>query len=184
LVGVGLVIAAASALDAPPAADAPPKKPGRLLAKHLYSVADDFIVDVWRNGVRVPDAQRTMLAEIFGATVEKIDVEVRSGDWLVFNVVNNRLRWGGARYFAVAGMAAEREAAFVSDVDGRWSYCDDTTKVDRFLKEAAFLADNKAEAIAAPWDQGDVRMDGLTGGWRGKGIWGQSRNTWIKFRAP
>src|SRR6476646_5439873 len=70
-----------------------------LRARYLITVADDFLVDVYRNGRAVPDAKRTLLDERFGATVERLDVEVRKGDWLVFNVVNNRMRWGGASYF-------------------------------------------------------------------------------------
>jgi hypothetical protein len=44
-----------------------PKQGDAALAQYLYTVADDFIVEVYHNGERVP------------------------GDWLVFNVVNNRL---------------------------------------------------------------------------------------------
>src|SRR3954469_20834310 len=68
---------------------------GALIADRLFTVADDFIVDVYHNGVKVPDSKRTLLVERFGATAERIDIEVRRGDWLVFNVVNNRMRWGG-----------------------------------------------------------------------------------------
>jgi hypothetical protein len=51
----------------------------------------------------VPDSKRTLLVERFGTTAEWIDVDVKRGDWLVFNVVNNRMRWGGCSYVAVAG---------------------------------------------------------------------------------
>jgi hypothetical protein len=78
----------------------------RVLATSLVFVADDFVVDLYHNGVKVPDERRTLLEEVFGATVERVDVEVREGDWLVFNVVNNRLRWGGVQYFGVAGLNA------------------------------------------------------------------------------
>jgi hypothetical protein len=66
------------------------------LATHLITVTDDFVVEAYKNGVRIQDGQRKLLDEIHGATVERINVEVRPGDWLVFHLVNNHLRWGGA----------------------------------------------------------------------------------------
>ena len=68
---------------------------GKVRAEYLVTVADDFVVNVYHNGKFVPEAKRKILLERFGATVERMDVQVREGDWLVFNVVNNRLRWGG-----------------------------------------------------------------------------------------
>src|SRR5438067_12701216 len=65
-------------------------------AAYLITVADDFIVDVLHNGRAVPDSKRQMIKERYGATADRINIEVRKGVWLVFNVVNNRLRWGGA----------------------------------------------------------------------------------------
>src|SRR4051794_10636228 len=76
---------------------------GEVIADRLFTVVDDFIVDVYHNGVKVPDARRTLLVELFGATAERLDVDVKQGDWPVFNVVNNRMRWGGCSYFAVTG---------------------------------------------------------------------------------
>src|SRR5687768_17044710 len=70
-------------------------------ARHLITVANDYIVEVCRNGKRIPDAKRELLEERFGATAERITVDVRKGDWLVFHVVHNRIRWGGSKYFAV-----------------------------------------------------------------------------------
>jgi hypothetical protein len=40
---------------------------------HLITVTDDFIVDAWVNGRRIDDTSRQLLAEIFGATVERIE---------------------------------------------------------------------------------------------------------------
>src|SRR3954451_17644250 len=85
------------------AGDQPTDPRGPVIADRIFAVADDFIVDVYHNGVKVPDAKRMLLVEVHGATAERIDIEVREGDWLVFNVVNNRLRWGGCSYFRVAG---------------------------------------------------------------------------------
>src|SRR3954468_24396185 len=73
------------------------------VANYLVTVADDFVVEVYHNGQRVPDSARELILERFGATGEKINIAVKSGDWLVFHVVSNRLRWDGSKYFAVAG---------------------------------------------------------------------------------
>lgn len=58
------------------------------VAQYVYTVADDFIVEVYYNGERVPDERRHLQFERFGATGERIDTPVHKGDWLVFNVVN------------------------------------------------------------------------------------------------
>ena len=157
---------------------------GEVIANAIYIVADDFVVDVYHNGEKVPDSRRTMLEEIYGATVEKIEVEVREGDWIVFNVVNNRLRWGGCSYFAAAGMKANLGVGFVSEADsGRWVACDDPGQVAAFIAYPEGVA-KPARRIAAKWDQGDARMNGITDGWKGSAVWGDSRNTWIKYVAP
>ena len=159
----------------------PPR--GRVIADRLFTVADDVIVDVYHNGVKVPDAKRTLLHEVFGATAERIDIEVREGDRVVFNVVNNRLRWGGASYFGVTGRG-ESGVAFVTEPGGgRWSCCDDTEKVSEFIGDRDYLAGNAARPIGNPWAEGDGLMHQIADGWEGKPIWGRSRNTWIKFVA-
>src|SRR4051812_2982701 len=81
-------------------------------ANYLITVADDFVVEIYKNGQRVPDAQRTLILERFGATAERVSVAVRAGDWLVFHVVHDRLRWNGSKYFAVAGCFGENEFGF------------------------------------------------------------------------
>src|SRR3954466_4145755 len=89
--------------DSPPSpVSATIEREGKL-ADYLITVADDFIVEVYHNGQRVPDSARELILERFGATGEKIKVPVKRGDWLVFHVVANRLRWDGSKYFAVAG---------------------------------------------------------------------------------
>ncbi|HVJ82104.1 MAG TPA: hypothetical protein VNC50_13630 [Planctomycetia bacterium] len=152
-------------------------------AKYLYATADDFMVDVWHNGAKIPDSRRTLLHEIFGATVERIDLDVAAGDWLVFNVVNNRLRWGGAHYFGLAGLVAEKEATFVSECEsGRWSACEDPGQAPKFISVPGHLAMQPVQKIATPWDQGDERMRSVVGNWTGAPIWGAARNTWLKLR--
>lgn len=156
---------------------------GRILANRLFTVADDFIVDVYHNGVKVPDERRTLLQEIHGATVESIDVEVREGDWLVFNVVNNRLRWGGVSYFGVTGRGDQGVAFTTETESGRWSYCEDLSQVTAFLNDPNYLSWHHAQASPNPWSEGDGLMNQVADGWTGKPIWGEGRNTWIKFQA-
>jgi hypothetical protein len=151
-------------------------------ASHLITVADDFIVDVYHNGVLVPDRDRELVIERFGATAERITADVRKGDWLVFNVVNNRLRWGGCSYFAVAGSLAPNELGFVSELEsGNWSVCDDPGQTHHFIQERAFMRHNRAVAIERPWGEGTMFMQQLAGTtWDGTPLWGRKRNTWIK----
>jgi hypothetical protein len=155
------------------------------LATHLITVADDFVVEAYKNGVRIPDSQRQMLEEIFGATVERVNVEIRPGDWLVFHVVNNHLRWGGAKYFAVAGCLGPNDFGFVS-VPGSeaWSVCDDPSRVPEFISRREEGTDIRPGAIAVPWADGDGWMRRHAGaGFPGKPLWGGGASTWIKFVA-
>ena len=151
-------------------------------AEHLITVADDFIVDIYHNGAQVPDSKRKMVLERFGATVERITADVRKGDWLVFNVVNNRLRWGGAYYFAVAGVLAPNEFGFVSELEsGRWSVCDDPEQSRDFIRKRDFMSYNRAVKVERPWHEGTKFMKQYAGkAWHGEPLWGRARNTWIK----
>ena len=177
-----LLAAATAALGGPVTALATPAPVPPARAHYLITVADDFVVEVYHNGRRVPDARRHLLLERFGATAERVDLEVRRGDWLVFNVVNNRLRWGGASYFAVAGCFARDEFGFVSRPGtGPWSACDRPGDVDRFLSDRGYLRDRPARAIRRPWGEGDGLMRAFAGaGWKGAPLWGDTPNTWIK----
>ena len=177
---IGAVLVLGHSLILPARGDEAPRK---VIATQLFTVADDFIVDVYHNGVKVPDSRRTLLHEVFGATAERIDVEIREGDWVVFNVVNNRMRWGGCSYFAVTGRGAAGVAFTTERDSGRWSCCDDTEKVSEFVGDREYLARNPAQPIANPWGDGDRLMGQVADGWTGTPIWGTSRNTWIKFVA-
>ncbi len=158
------------------------KESSDLRAKYLITAADDFIVDVYLNGRCVPASKREMLNEIFGATVERINVEVKRGDWIVFNVVNNRLRWGGVSYFGVAGCFAPNEFGFVSDVNnGLWAACDSPKDAENFIAWREALMHRPAQLISLPWARGDELMHSAAGDkWNGTSVWGTSRNTWVK----
>jgi hypothetical protein len=155
-------------------------------AHYIITVTDDFIVDAYLNGRIIPHSQRELLGEKFGATVERIDVNVHSGDWLVFNVVNDRMRWGGAYYFAVAGCLEKDDFGFVSELQtGNWSACDSLGDVDRFITERNYFIDHPAQEISRPWSDGIGLMHMFAGNsWNGTPIWGISRNTWIKLNVP
>ncbi len=161
-------------------------RPTGLLATHLITVADDFVVEAYKNGVRIQDGQRKLLNEIHGATAERMNVDVRPGDWLVFHVVNNHLRWGGSKYFAVAGCLAHNEFGFVSDpASEAWSVCDEPSRVRDFNRQRDEGTDIRAGAIAKPWEEGDDHMREHAGaGFPGKALWGGGGSTWIKFVAP
>lgn len=157
-----------------------------VLATDLYIGADDFVVDVFHNGQRVPDTARSMSAEVHGAIGERTRVTVRAGDWLVFNVANNRLRWDGAYYFGVAGVSADGSVAFVSEESPQWSVCEDPGLVPRFIADSQFLSANAAHRIEKPWGGGDAMIKSRVKDWNGYAIWGSptNRNIWIKFRVP
>jgi hypothetical protein len=141
-------------------------------------------VDIYHNGEKVGDEKRKLVNEVFGASAEKIDLVVKEGDWLVFNVVNNRLRWNGAYYFAVGGVKEDGSQGFASELgSGRWSVCDNPSDVNRFISDAGYLSKNPARPVERPWQYGDDLMKGMVKGWDGSAIWGTNRNTWIKFRA-
>lgn len=156
-----------------------------VVATDLFIGADDFVVDVFHNGHRVPEEARTVNAEVHGAIGERTTLAVREGDWLVFNVANNRLRWGGACYFGVAGVAADGSVAFVSEESDRWSVCEDPGQVPRFIADPKFLADRAVQRIEKPWNGGDKMITSKVQGWSGYAIWGSptNRNIWIKYHA-
>ena len=166
--------------------DSPAQLPGGsrpIVANSLVTVADDFIVDIYHNGVKLPDDRRELVKEVHGATVERIQVDVRPGDWLVFNVVNDRIRWKGASYFAVSGRGPSG-LEFTTELEsGRWSCCDDLAQVAQFIADRQHYSDHRAMAITKPWNEGDSLMAQHADGWKGQALWGGSPNTWIKFVA-
>lgn len=163
-----------------------PKAAPALRARYLVTVADDFIVDVYRNGQKIDDSSRTLLGELFGATVERIDVPLFAGDWVVFNVVNNRMRWNGSYYFAAAGMLGPDRIGFTSSLSsGDWSACDSPAEAARFIARRNFGRENPALEISRLWGDGDRLIKQNAGlSWKGDPLWGRSRNTWIKVVVP
>jgi hypothetical protein len=153
---------------------------------HTYTNRDKSKRTAHRHGHRVPDSARTMSAEVFGAIGEHTKINVRAGDWLVFNVANNRLRWAGVYYFGAAGVREDGSIAFVSEESPQWSVCEDPGLVPRFITEPDFLATNRAQRIAKPWAGGDGMITAKVQNWNGYAIWGSptNRNIWLKYRVP
>ncbi len=191
-----LPIAALSASPAP-AAEKPlvAEKPAQATAEKappenrcafLITVTDDFIVAAYKNGEPIAPEKRELLLDRFGATAEKVAVSARPGDWLVFHVVQNPVRWGGSRYFAVAGCLARNEFGFVSDpASADWSVCDDPAKAAEFIQRRDAGTGVRALPIANPWKDGDELMRRYAGsGFGGKALWGSASSTWIKFAVP
>ena len=159
--------------------------PGAVIASHIFVGADDFVVDVFHNGQRVSTDARSMTAERFGAIGERIDITVRAGDWIVFNVVNNRLRWNGAHYFGAAGVQDDGAIGFNSEESPLWSVCENPGLVPRFIAEPDFMGTNVVRRIETPWEGGDKMIRSQVPDWSGYAIWGDptNRNIWIKFHA-
>jgi hypothetical protein len=120
------------------------------------------------------------------AQSERVTLTLKPGDWVVFNAVNNRLRWKGVCYFAAAFLNDKDELVFCSDLrSGAWSSCDDLKEIDKFVSDRDHYKDHKPQPIPQPWDRGDASMKAIPG-WNGQGIWGAptSHSTWIKFIVP
>ena len=152
---------------------------------YLITVADDFIVEAYQNGKLIPHRKRKLLLDRFGATGERINVAVRAGDWLVFHVVQNPMRWGGSKYFGVAGCFAPNEFGFVSGpASPEWSVCDNPKAAARFIHRRNAGTKTRAQTIAKPWGEGDHYLRQFAGeGFNGKALWGGAPSTWIKFVA-
>jgi hypothetical protein len=165
-------------------ATADPKTP---VANTVQIVSDDFTCDIYHNGKLIPAENRKLQGEEYGAQGELVTVELKPGDWIVFNVVNNRQRWGGAYYFAAAGQDASGGLAFASDLrSGNWSACDDLKEVSRFVSERDYMKDRAAQAVQKPWDVNNDRIRKGNPDWNGQAIWGDptSRSTWLKYIVP
>jgi len=172
-----LATAGPSLASEPPAQEA--------IAKSVTIVAKDFVIEAYHNGVRVPDAQREMLEERFGSMVERVHITVRTGDWLVFHVVNNRIRHGGTKFFGAAGDWAPGEFGFVTDPKSEaWSVCDDPALAYRFIHQREAGTESRAQPIANPWHEGMGYLKQFAGAdFPGQPLWGTAPSTWIKFRA-
>ena len=155
---------------------------GDKIADFICTVADDFVIDIYVNGELVPAEKRKLTGETYGAQAEQIDVPIHRGDWVVFAVANNRLRWGGSYFFGAAGMTKEKRLVFQSKLgDPRWTYTDDPASVSQFVRQRN-MRGRPVESVKVIWDQGHGQMKERTNKlWSGDPVWGASRLSWIKF---
>lgn len=169
-------------------------KPPRLLANWIIVTAKDFVINAYKNGERIPKEKRRLLLDRFGASVERIDIKVHRGDWLAFQVANNQIRHGGAKFFAVAGCLETNEFGFVSDPNSEaWTVCNESNGVKQFIavpdstmfQESTIGIERPALEITNPWNEGMGFMRQYAGkDFHGKPLWGKEASTWIKFVAP
>ncbi|MEM7013435.1 MAG: hypothetical protein AAF585_18340, partial [Verrucomicrobiota bacterium] len=106
----------------------------KLLANYVTVVAKDMVIEAFHNGEPIPDEKRQMLDDTADAAVERINVTVREGDWLVFHVAHNRVREPRSNFFALAGNLDANEFGFVSDPEsGKWTTCDEPSAASEFI---------------------------------------------------
>lgn len=153
------------------------------LSDEVRVVAKDFVVEVYRNGVRISDTERSLLLDRYGATAEKIKVRLRPGDWIVFHVVSNRIRHEGSKYFAAAGIGRHGGFSFVSDPNSpQWSVCDNVSRARQFIREREAGTEARAVPIARVWEEGmKFSKEHIGEDFDGTPIWGASPSTWIKY---
>lgn len=149
-------------------------------------VAKDFVIEVYKNGKRIPDEDRKLLLDRFGASAEKINVKLKKGDWIVFHVANNRMRHGGSKYFSAVGIGRHGKHSFVSSPGSdQWSSCDSASDAGRFIEERNYGTESRGVPIAKPWEEGMKFSREFFGeGYIGEPIWGASSSTWIKYAVP
>lgn len=159
----------------------PEPVPG-VLADELVLVAKDFVIEIYHNGRRLERSERRMVLDRFGSTVEKVDVDVEIGDWLVFHVAHNRLRHGGTKYFGLTGLR-DGVPTIVSRANSEdWSICDQAALSSEFIHQREFGTEARAIPIAKPWEEGGKFMKKYSGhDFVGDPVWGTAASTWIKF---
>ncbi len=161
-------------------------EPPSVLADWVTMVAKDFVVEVYKNGERVPDRDRQLLLDQFGACSERLNVGVKAGDWLVFHVVANRMRHHGSKCFLAAGCLDSGGFGFVTHPDNEaWSVCDNPAEVASFIEKRDSGATVRPSGIRNVWEEGLDHMREFAGAdFGGEPVWGEESSTWIKFIAP
>jgi hypothetical protein len=155
---------------------------GPIAAHYIQMVSAEFVVDIYHNGVLVPQSKRQLQKEVYGAQIEKVSLELHEGDWLVFHVVNNGLRTGFPRCFFAAGMLDETHPTFFTEAAShRWLACDNIQKVSQFIANWADRGDGSAQAVTQPWKDGVKYINEKVPGWKGSPIWGTAHGTWLKY---
>ena len=154
--------------------------------KSLVVVAKDFVLEVYKNGVRVPEEKRHLLLDRFGATAERIDHDLVPGDWLVFHVANNRLRHDGSKFFSISAPHGKEKHGIVTNPDSaNWSICDDPVRSRDFIQQREEGTESRAMPISHEWEEGMKYMREFAGdNFHGRPLWGAAPSTWIKYIVP
>ncbi|MCB1232059.1 MAG: hypothetical protein KDN19_17455 [Verrucomicrobiae bacterium] len=149
-------------------------------------VAKDFVIEVYHNGDRLPENRRKLLLDRFGATAERIDADLKPGDWIVFHLANNRLRHHGTKYFAMAAPVDDQPFGYVSDFNSpQWSSCDDPGRAKAFIENRFEGTESRAVPIGRPWEEGAKFVKEYAGeGFPCTPVWGAAPSTWLKFVVP
>ena len=182
------VILAACCAGASPVLSSQPQllpHPPRV-ADSLLIAADDFVTDVYLNGKRLPNRDYDLLVENFGATMMQVHVSIYPGDWLVFNVSNDRFRWGGASGLAVAGLL-RGHTSFTSQINSPlWCSCVNLAQVPAFIANRNSLMARPVVRPRNPYRWVWNSVNGKCNFKNGKIIWAKGRraNVWIKYRVP
>ena len=164
-------------------AERAPARP--LVATDLTLVAEDFVVDLWLSGHKVPLALRHAVVNRPGLTTEHVALDVRQGDWLVFSAVANLLRSGSDSYFALRATDLRGEEAFVSRRGPDWSACDEPGEVPAYLAQREVSGERPAILAATPSIEAAGTWRSVLGSeFTGEPLWGKEASTWLKFRAP
>ncbi|MEM9283455.1 MAG: hypothetical protein AAGA96_16650 [Verrucomicrobiota bacterium] len=155
------------------------------IARELTVVAKDFVIEIYHNGRRLHKDERRLILDRFGATAEKVTVDVKPGDWLVFHVAVNRLRHGGSRYFGVTGHLDANRIGFTSQVSEAWSSCDYPSLAPNFIQFREAGTESRVVKIEKKWHEGKEYMEEFSDTpWQGDAIWGTAASTWLKFCVP
>lgn len=160
--------------------------PRPIIADSLLLAADDFVMNVYLDGKKIPSRYYSLLSENFGATFMRVRVAVHAGDWLVFNVANDRFRWGGSAGLAVAGLY-HGQTVFVSRANSpRWRSCSKISHVPAFIAQRESYNEQPAVIPRVPYDWTRDSVKSKCDFKRGQVIWasGNAVNVWLKYRVP
>jgi hypothetical protein len=145
-------------------------------------VADDFIVDVYHNSVKVPVSRRELLEERFGRpsnrSTSRSIKEIGSSSTL-----STTASVGSASYFGAASCFGKDEFGFVSGIEcSCWSECDVPRDVQKFIARKNFLSDQPASLqTRGEMAPSHAALNGSA--WRGQPIWDQTPSPWLNVIA-
>ncbi len=104
---------------------------GDYIAKYVEFAAESFVTEIWLNGLRVPDAARKRVATRDGVAYDRLELEIREGDWLVFQVANDRAR--GEGFLAAWGLDNDGKTVFQSSATDGWFVCEEPGRAHAFV---------------------------------------------------